>query len=284
MAVLRAAQNGGDGQMTPLLRLSAGAVAGIIGMSATYPLDMVRGRLTIQVPPPPPPPPLSRASTPCAGTERARCRLQGSRLTFQVSPPQPPHIPGASPHMHSPHARAWDVHDAGYRAASSHSRCLLPQASTPARVWDVHVAGLQDTGRHQCCPAGEGAGVTAFHDISVLSSDDLHGKITVVFVKSPFTFTPPVSLTTCQSAAAVLVRGCVAASVCDAAAAVSKPLLWPRAHGRVGHLLKGGPPAQGWATCSRVPFGPDRLPGVGAGGQGAGPVPRHHACHGHHHP
>ena len=49
-----AAQNGGDGQMTPLLRLSAGAVAGIIGMSATYPLDMVRGRLTIQVPLPPP--------------------------------------------------------------------------------------------------------------------------------------------------------------------------------------------------------------------------------------
>ncbi len=46
------AQNGGDGQMTPLLRLSAGAVAGIIGMSATYPLDMVRGRLTIQVLPP----------------------------------------------------------------------------------------------------------------------------------------------------------------------------------------------------------------------------------------
>lgn len=44
-------QNGGDGQMTPLLRLSAGAVAGIIGMSATYPLDMVRGRLTIQVTP-----------------------------------------------------------------------------------------------------------------------------------------------------------------------------------------------------------------------------------------
>jgi Mitochondrial carrier protein len=39
---------GGDGQMTPLLRLTAGAVAGIIGMSATYPLDMVRGRLTVQ--------------------------------------------------------------------------------------------------------------------------------------------------------------------------------------------------------------------------------------------
>jgi solute carrier family 25 phosphate transporter 23/24/25/41 len=34
--------------MTPLLRLGAGAVAGIIAMSATYPLDMVRGRLTVQ--------------------------------------------------------------------------------------------------------------------------------------------------------------------------------------------------------------------------------------------
>eukprot|EP00891_Asterochloris_glomerata_P009607 jgi/Astpho2/9607/Aster-03879 len=41
-------ERGGDGQMTPLLRLMAGAGAGIIGMSATYPLDMVRGRLTVQ--------------------------------------------------------------------------------------------------------------------------------------------------------------------------------------------------------------------------------------------
>lgn len=40
--------NGGDGQMTPTLRLAAGAGAGIVAMSATYPLDMVRGRLTIQ--------------------------------------------------------------------------------------------------------------------------------------------------------------------------------------------------------------------------------------------
>ncbi|KAK9845649.1 hypothetical protein WJX84_001051, partial [Apatococcus fuscideae] len=39
---------GGDGQMTPLLRLVAGACAGVIGMTATYPLDMVRGRLTVQ--------------------------------------------------------------------------------------------------------------------------------------------------------------------------------------------------------------------------------------------
>jgi solute carrier family 25 phosphate transporter 23/24/25/41 len=37
-----------DAEMTPLLRLGAGAVAGIIAMSATYPLDMVRGRLTVQ--------------------------------------------------------------------------------------------------------------------------------------------------------------------------------------------------------------------------------------------
>lgn len=41
-------EGGGDGQMTPLLRLGCGACAGIIGMSATYPLDMVRGRLTVQ--------------------------------------------------------------------------------------------------------------------------------------------------------------------------------------------------------------------------------------------
>jgi hypothetical protein len=38
-----------DAQLTPLLRLGAGACAGIIAMSATYPLDMVRGRLTVQV-------------------------------------------------------------------------------------------------------------------------------------------------------------------------------------------------------------------------------------------
>ena len=40
--------NSPDAEMTPLLRLGAGAVAGIIAMSATYPLDMVRGRLTVQ--------------------------------------------------------------------------------------------------------------------------------------------------------------------------------------------------------------------------------------------
>lgn len=39
---------GGDGQLTPGLRLAAGAGAGIVGMSATYPLDMVRGRITVQ--------------------------------------------------------------------------------------------------------------------------------------------------------------------------------------------------------------------------------------------
>ncbi|CAN6718596.1 unnamed protein product [Malus baccata var. baccata] len=37
-----------DAQLTPLLRLGGGACAGIIAMSATYPMDMVRGRLTVQ--------------------------------------------------------------------------------------------------------------------------------------------------------------------------------------------------------------------------------------------
>lgn len=32
----------GSGQLTPVLRLLAGAGAGIVAMSATYPLDMVR--------------------------------------------------------------------------------------------------------------------------------------------------------------------------------------------------------------------------------------------------
>lgn len=38
----------GSGELTPVLRLLAGAGAGIVAMSATYPLDMVRGRLTVQ--------------------------------------------------------------------------------------------------------------------------------------------------------------------------------------------------------------------------------------------
>ncbi|GBF95829.1 mitochondrial carrier protein [Raphidocelis subcapitata] len=38
----------GSGALTPGLRLAAGAGAGIVAMSATYPLDMVRGRLTVQ--------------------------------------------------------------------------------------------------------------------------------------------------------------------------------------------------------------------------------------------
>ena len=38
-----------DAKLGPLTRLTAGAGAGIFAMSATYPLDMVRGRLTVQV-------------------------------------------------------------------------------------------------------------------------------------------------------------------------------------------------------------------------------------------
>ena len=41
--------NAEDAQLTPVLRLGAGACAGIIAMSATYPMDMVRGRITVQV-------------------------------------------------------------------------------------------------------------------------------------------------------------------------------------------------------------------------------------------
>ncbi|KAJ0049383.1 hypothetical protein Pint_15023 [Pistacia integerrima] len=37
-----------EAELTPVLRLGAGACAGIIAMSATYPMDMVRGRLTVQ--------------------------------------------------------------------------------------------------------------------------------------------------------------------------------------------------------------------------------------------
>ncbi|CAM8970147.1 unnamed protein product [Rhodiola kirilowii] len=38
-----------DAELTPILRSSAGVIAGIIGMSATYPMYLARGRLTIQV-------------------------------------------------------------------------------------------------------------------------------------------------------------------------------------------------------------------------------------------
>lgn len=38
-----------DAELTPVLRLGAGACAGIIAMSATYPMDMVRGRITVQI-------------------------------------------------------------------------------------------------------------------------------------------------------------------------------------------------------------------------------------------
>ncbi|VAH11380.1 unnamed protein product [Triticum turgidum subsp. durum] len=37
-----------NAQLSPILRLGAGATAGIIAMSATYPMDMVRGRITVQ--------------------------------------------------------------------------------------------------------------------------------------------------------------------------------------------------------------------------------------------
>ena len=45
----RARESDPDAQLGPLTRLTAGAGAGIFAMSATYPLDMVRGRLTTQV-------------------------------------------------------------------------------------------------------------------------------------------------------------------------------------------------------------------------------------------
>lgn len=38
----------GSGELTPVLRLAAGAMAGIVAMSSTYWLDMIRGRLTVQ--------------------------------------------------------------------------------------------------------------------------------------------------------------------------------------------------------------------------------------------
>ena len=40
--------SGAEEKMTPALRLVAGAAAGIVAMSSTYPLDMVRGRLSVQ--------------------------------------------------------------------------------------------------------------------------------------------------------------------------------------------------------------------------------------------
>ncbi|KAK6129958.1 hypothetical protein DH2020_036352 [Rehmannia glutinosa] len=43
-----ASNNEVDAELNPLLRLGAGACAGIIAMSATYPMDMVRGRITVQ--------------------------------------------------------------------------------------------------------------------------------------------------------------------------------------------------------------------------------------------
>ncbi|KAL6985438.1 Mitochondrial adenine nucleotide transporter adnt1, partial [Sarracenia purpurea var. burkii] len=37
-----------DAELTPLLRIGVGACAGIIAMSSTCPMDIVRGRLTVQ--------------------------------------------------------------------------------------------------------------------------------------------------------------------------------------------------------------------------------------------
>ena len=45
----RARESDPNAQLGPMTRLTAGAGAGIFAMSATYPLDMVRGRLTTQV-------------------------------------------------------------------------------------------------------------------------------------------------------------------------------------------------------------------------------------------
>ncbi|KAL9250825.1 Mitochondrial adenine nucleotide transporter ADNT1-like protein [Drosera capensis] len=43
-------EEGEDVELTPLLCLGAGACAGIIAMSVTYPMDMVQGRFTVQIP------------------------------------------------------------------------------------------------------------------------------------------------------------------------------------------------------------------------------------------
>ncbi|KAL8090512.1 hypothetical protein AgCh_039817 [Apium graveolens] len=48
LSIIRAWTWSEDAELTPLLRLGVGACAGIIAISATYPMDLVRGRLTIQ--------------------------------------------------------------------------------------------------------------------------------------------------------------------------------------------------------------------------------------------
>jgi solute carrier family 25 phosphate transporter 23/24/25/41 len=47
--IKRARESDENAQLGPVTRLIAGAGAGVFAMSATYPLDMVRGRLTVQV-------------------------------------------------------------------------------------------------------------------------------------------------------------------------------------------------------------------------------------------
>ncbi|KAF6172996.1 hypothetical protein GIB67_006372 [Kingdonia uniflora] len=48
LALYRQQPGNEEASLTPLLRLGAGACAGIIAMSATYPMDLARGRLTVQ--------------------------------------------------------------------------------------------------------------------------------------------------------------------------------------------------------------------------------------------
>ncbi|KAL8138858.1 hypothetical protein V2J09_004859 [Rumex salicifolius] len=66
-----------NAELTPLLRLGAGACAGIIAMSATYPMDMVRGRLTVQTENSP------RQYTGIANALRTVFREEGARALYR---------------------------------------------------------------------------------------------------------------------------------------------------------------------------------------------------------